>query len=149
MVRGYANLGLLTEFHWHPMHKVFKARSLVYAQRMLAADPPSCPARWHRAYAFAATGLHALAIEDFEAAEAAWKEAKKERREKRPGWVDLIDAHCRFDLDRLKPEKADKHYVQLAGLLRISDGGTRRRRDDDHGDGPGTCRQDAGVLSHP
>ena len=118
LVRGYANLGLLTEFHWHPMHKVFKARALIYAQRMLAADPPSCAARWHRAYAFAAAGLHALAIDDLEAAEAAWKQAKKDRREKRPGWLDLIDAHCRFDLDRLNPEKADKSYVQLTGLLR-------------------------------
>ena len=118
LVRGYANLGLLTEFHWHPMHKVFKARALIYAQRMLAADPPSCAARWHRAYAFAAAGLHALAIDNLEAAEAAWKQAKKDRREKRPGWLDLIDAHCRFDLDRLNPEKADKSYVQLTGLLR-------------------------------
>jgi len=118
LVRGYANLGLLTEFHWHPMHKVFKARALVYAQRMLAADPPSCAARWHRAYAFAAAGLHALAIDDLEAAEAAWKGAKNDRREPRPGWVDLIDAHCRFDLDRLNPEKAEKQYVPLTGLLR-------------------------------
>jgi len=118
LVRGYANLGLLTEFHWHPMHKVFKARALVYAQRMLAGDPPSCAARWHRAYAFAAAGLHGPAIDDLEAAEAAWKGAQKDKREKRPGWVDPIDAHCRFDLDRLNPEKADKQYVQLTGLLR-------------------------------
>jgi tetratricopeptide (TPR) repeat protein len=118
LVRGYANLGLLTEFHWHPMHKVFKARSLVYAQRMLAADRQSYPARWHRAYAFAATGLHGLAIEDLEAAEADWKGARTDKREKRPDWVDLIDAHCRFDLDRLNLEKADKQYVELTGLLR-------------------------------
>jgi GYF domain 2 len=34
LVRGYANLGLLTEFHWAPAHKVFKARSLLYAARL-------------------------------------------------------------------------------------------------------------------
>jgi hypothetical protein len=35
LVRGYANLGMLTEFHWHPAHGVFAARSLLYAQRMV------------------------------------------------------------------------------------------------------------------
>ncbi len=36
LVRGYALLGLLTEHHWHPAHKVFKARALLYAQRLVA-----------------------------------------------------------------------------------------------------------------
>ena len=37
LARAYANLGVLTEFHWHPAHKVFKARSLLYCA---AADRP-------------------------------------------------------------------------------------------------------------
>ena len=53
LVRGYANLGLLTEFHWHPAHKAFKARALVYAQRMVARDKQPGVRVWHRAYAFA------------------------------------------------------------------------------------------------
>ena len=31
LVRGYSLLGVLTEHHWHPAHKVFKARGLLYA----------------------------------------------------------------------------------------------------------------------
>ena len=30
---AYANLGVLTEFHWAPDHDVFTARALLYAQR--------------------------------------------------------------------------------------------------------------------
>jgi tetratricopeptide (TPR) repeat protein len=118
LVRGYANLGWLTEFHWHPAHKVFKARALLYAQRMVAAEPKSARALWHRAYAFAAAGLHWPAIQDLEASERAWKEAKEKDRPARPAWVDLVDAHCRFDLGRLEPGKAEQSCRQLAGVLR-------------------------------
>src|SRR5690606_13160960 len=58
LVRGYANLGSLTEFHWNAVHKAFKARALLYAQRMTQADPQSTWALWHRAYARALAGLH-------------------------------------------------------------------------------------------
>ena len=47
LARGYANLGLLTEFHWHPAHKAFTARSLVYAQRMVSSDKQAWRALWH------------------------------------------------------------------------------------------------------
>ena len=45
LVRGYANLGLLTEYLWHPEHKVFKARALLYAQRMVVRGEHSRPNR--------------------------------------------------------------------------------------------------------
>ena len=63
LVRGYANLGMLTQFQRHPAHKVFKARALLYAQRLLARDEKSAWARCHRAYALAAAGCHWLAIQ--------------------------------------------------------------------------------------
>ena len=34
LVRGYALLGVLSEFHRHPAHKAFKGRALLYAQRL-------------------------------------------------------------------------------------------------------------------
>ena len=119
LVRGYANLGVLTEFHWHPEHKVFKARALLYAQRMVARDAQSPEALWHRAYALALTGLHLPAMEDLAAAEKAWKEANEGNRGVRPGWVDLIDALCRFDSKRLSAEPTDARWSQLADLLRF------------------------------
>ena len=117
LVRGYANLGLLTEYFWHPAHKVFKARALLYAQRMLATEGRTPETLWHRAYAFSLAGLHNYALEDLEAAEAAWRNIKKEDRPLRPAWVDLIDAHCRFDLKRLEAGTDDIRYWQLARLL--------------------------------
>ena len=115
-VRGYANLGLLTELHWHPAHKAFKARSLIYAQRMAADGKRPWLAGWHRAYAFALAGLHNLAIQDLETAEKQWTAAAKPHGE-RPTWVDLIDAYCRFDHARLKTEMVEGPRKDLAALL--------------------------------
>src|SRR5205085_9256441 len=54
LVRGYANLGILTEFCLHPAHDVFKARSLLYAQRLCTLTGKGSPVGyWHRAYASA------------------------------------------------------------------------------------------------
>ncbi|MGD0898120.1 MAG: hypothetical protein ABR915_09820 [Thermoguttaceae bacterium] len=99
LVRGYAHLGLLTEFHWHPAHKAFTARSLVYAQRMVATGKEPRFAGWHRAYALALAGLHKLALDDLAAA-GQGKAAKD--GSPHPDWVDLIDAYCRYDYERLK-----------------------------------------------
>ncbi len=51
LVRTYANLGMLTEFHWNSANKAFKARALLTAQRMVVDDPRSPMPRWLRAYA--------------------------------------------------------------------------------------------------
>ena len=56
-----------------PGDKVFKARALLYAQRMVARDEHSAQARWHRPYALAVIGLHKDALDNLDAAE---KEAK-------------------------------------------------------------------------
>jgi tRNA U38,U39,U40 pseudouridine synthase TruA len=61
LVRAYANLGQLTQFHWHASHKVFKARALLYAERMVEREPRNPSALWHRAYARALIGLHDFA----------------------------------------------------------------------------------------
>lgn len=71
LVRGYANLGLLTDRLWDGTTWAFKARGLLYAERLrnLPAVPAERAARlWHRAYALALAGLHADALADFEAA---------------------------------------------------------------------------------
>jgi hypothetical protein len=116
LVRGYANLGLLTEFHWHPAHKAFKARALVYAQRMVSSDKQPWRAAWHRAYAFALAGLHRLALDDLETAGKQWQAAAKDGRQ-RPAWVDLIDAYCRFAHARLHAAGEEGPEKNLAQLL--------------------------------
>jgi hypothetical protein len=116
LVRGYANLGLLTEFHWHPAHMAFKARSLAYAERMVSSDKQPWRAVWHRAYAFALAGPHQFALDDLETAEKQWKAAAKDGRQ-RPAWVDLIDAYCRFAHARLKAAGEEGPQQDLALLL--------------------------------
>jgi hypothetical protein len=116
LARGYANLGLLTEFHWHPAHKAFTARSLVYAQRMVSSDKQAWRALWHRAYAFALAGLHQQALGDLQAAEKQGKAAAKDSPPP-PAWVDLIDAYCRFDHARLKAAGEKRPERDLALLL--------------------------------
>ena len=114
LVRGYANLGLLTEQNWDPSHKVFKARALLYAQRMVAQAPSSW-SLFHRAYARALVGMHQDALNDLEEA------GKRPDGEKgvKPAWVGLIAASCRFDTAPLEAAGRDEHLGELALLLRF------------------------------
>ena len=111
LVRGYANLGQLTYGDWNTAHDVFVARSLLYAQRMVAADPKSASAHWHRAYAFALAGLHKHALEDLAAATQGQGQAP-------PGWVELLDPLCRYRTEKLvELAGADKSRAPLAMFL--------------------------------
>ena len=51
--RGYALLGILSEFQWQPAHRAFKARALLYAQRMIARQPSGPTGLRHRAFVLA------------------------------------------------------------------------------------------------
>ena len=120
LVRGYAMLGVLSEFQWNPAHKAFKARSLLYAQRLLNRDPTSPWALWHRAFASALSGMHYRAKSDLEEASTRAEERAKAQAgdvQEAPGWVALIDAYLHYDLARLKVN--DGPHARLAALLRM------------------------------
>ena len=93
LVRGYANLGVLTDDFWTNTSKTFKARALLYAQRMVAGSPDSPIALSHRAYAFALAGLQRFALDDLAAAQGATDDL--------PPWTAVIDAYCRYDYPAL------------------------------------------------
>lgn len=112
--RGYANLGLLTEFHWNDAPLVFKARGLLYTQRLLTRAPTDPLARRQRAYVAALAGLHKLALEDLGSAEVLV--AAKPNSPAPPEWVEAIDAYVHFDLKRLAAAKA-KSDTPLSRLL--------------------------------
>jgi tetratricopeptide (TPR) repeat protein len=114
LARGYAQLGVLSEFHWNPAHKVFKARAMLYAQRLVARDPGSAQALQNRALVRALVGLPQEALDDL--AEAA-KRVDAKKNAKPPSWVPLIEAYSKNDLARLKVE--DGPDVKLAALLRL------------------------------
>jgi tetratricopeptide (TPR) repeat protein len=120
LVRAYANLGILTDFHWTGAHKVFKARALLYAERMAAADPNSALARHSRAYARALTGMHASALEDVAAGRQLSAQAVNEggQPEPEPTWVKIVEAYCKWDLERLQAiAEVNRGEAQLPRLL--------------------------------
>ena len=94
LARGYANLGTLTSFHWSPAHKVFKARALIYAERMLAKTDRSPSALFHRAYVRGLIGRHTAALKDIAA-------GRKRAQETVAAWVGPLEAYCRFDRKKL------------------------------------------------
>jgi hypothetical protein len=118
LVRAYANLGLLTEFHWSQAHKAMKARAALYAQRLCREQPGSPWGLWHRSYACALTGLHKQALDDLEsAARLAAQEGGQNNLP--PPWIELIDAYCHFDAKRLDALAPDEELAQLTGMLQF------------------------------
>lgn len=117
---GYANLGLLTSCFMAPAHKVFFARSLLYAERLHARDHRSPRGLWRRAYARAIAGMHAAALEDLEAADKAAEGSKIAR----PDWAGTIDAFCRFD-ERALSEAAARQPLAGVFLLKSLFGAQR------------------------
>jgi tetratricopeptide (TPR) repeat protein len=124
LARAYANLGVLTEFHWAPAHKAFKARALLYAQRLHARQPQEPWSHWHRAYARALIGLHKSALADLAKADELLEAARKGGGaagplRQPPAWVGLLEALCRFDTARLTKAALGGKLPQLAQLLRF------------------------------
>lgn len=106
LARGYANLGMLTEFHWNHAHKARKARGLLYAQRAAAnLQRPGTLA--NRAYAWTLCGFHQHALADLKAAE----------HPKSLAWTKVLEAYCLFDVEKLG-EFDDTANAELAALLR-------------------------------
>jgi TPR repeat protein len=111
LVRAYVNLGVLSETHWHTTHKAYKARALIYAQRLVVRQKSDAWSLWHRAYAWALVGLHSDALADIVAAKAARK------GETTPPWVPLIDAYCKYDLPALRVATTEESAPELNWLL--------------------------------
>ena len=105
---GYANLGFLSELQWSTASESLRARSLLYAERLVAGGPSPRALRV-RAYARALAGFHAAALADLEAAGSAPAEA---------GWPEVIEAYCRSDFQRLaEVARRDEALADLAGRL--------------------------------
>jgi hypothetical protein len=110
LIRGDANLGVMTECNWNAAHKAFKARALLYAHRMVERNA-STESFWHLAYAQALTGLHAEALDSIRKA----KEAKLAGQT--PSWAGVIESCCRFDSPSLLREATNADHGALARLL--------------------------------
>jgi tetratricopeptide (TPR) repeat protein len=115
LVRGYANLAVLAERQLDASPKVYAARALLYAQRLVTQSPTTASAYWHRGYALALAGLHKPARDDF--AKAARLAAATPQTA--PAWAPLVDALCRFDQAALAVEKAPSNLRETVRLLRL------------------------------
>lgn len=112
LVRGYAHLGVMTDYFWNATHKVYKARALLYAQRMVAHNPASASALRHRAYALALSGLQGLAEKDLKAASAFVGTDNLSP----PPWLPMLDAFCRYDWQKLRSNDWPEPVRSLAAL---------------------------------
>lgn len=116
LVVGYANLGSLTASYFSPAQKVFFARALLYAERMVHESDASDWALWHRAYVRALVGLHNAARLDVAAARKA---REKKASQPIPFWTDILEAFCDGHLPQMM-EKAKTHQEQrLARYLNM------------------------------
>jgi len=113
LIRAYANLGVLTEHFWVSDHRVYKARALLYAERLLDRMPDEPWALWHRAYARAMTGLHGDALKDITAT------ANRKSSKPQPEWAPLIESICKFEDEKIAALADKPGLKQLALLLRF------------------------------
>ncbi len=113
LARAYVQLGTLTEYQWSPAHRVFKARALLYAERLLARSPRSPAALRARAFVRALVGRHDQALADLDAASRLAEETKDATPA--PAWLPLIDAYLKADRKRLAIP--DGPHARLAALL--------------------------------
>jgi hypothetical protein len=111
LVRGYANLSLLTYAHYSTMSKTFAARSLLYAQRLRVKYADSPHGVWSRAYALAMLGLPESALRGL--AESQDLIAGVES----PPWLKGIEAYCRGDISEMRLIAADDPYDPLSTVL--------------------------------
>ncbi len=113
LVRGYANLGQLTAFAWNAAPKVFKARALIYAERLVNADKQSAWSLNHRGYACALAGLHAAALADFNAGE----DARRKEEATLIAWVPLVKAYCLYERQAVLDAAKSEGLGELGALL--------------------------------
>lgn len=101
LVRGYANLALLTRHHWNSAETAFAARALLYAERMMAATNASPVALQHRAYARALVGLHGIALQDLDRLPPSAEGPADSKAESTAAWAEVVNPYCRFDDEAL------------------------------------------------
>lgn len=110
LICAYANLGNLTDLQWNAASKAFKARALIYAERLIARHGETPFSLAHRAYALALTGRHASALQ-------AAGTAKDAKGQAAPDWLPIITAYCEFKSQEL--EETTGPYEELAHYLRL------------------------------
>ncbi len=123
LARAYAQLGILTDFHWHPAHRVFKARALLYAERLVnrPGQKNAAEALETRAFVRALVGRHDLALADLDASIRSGNGKTEPGAAGAPSvtssWRPLIDAYLKADRSRLAIQ--NRPQDRLASFLSL------------------------------
>lgn len=126
LVRAYGQLGLLTEYQWHSAHRIFKARAVLYAERLVARYPDWPDALRVRAFARAVVGHHRLALGDLarakDLAEKPGPAKPEDPSVARPAplnltWLPVLEAF--LDGDRARLTSRDGPHRKLAALFNM------------------------------
>lgn len=112
LVRAYANLGNLIDFHWGPMSKAFKARAAVYAQRMVAKYGATPETLAHRAYVWALMGIQAYGSRDLETAQSLQGGTL-------PEWFPFVQAYCEYIPENLDDIEGNQNELARYLLMRM------------------------------
>ena len=116
---AYANLGVVTECDWSPAHKAFKARAILYAERLVHRTGGSALAFRIARYVRALVGLHVAAIDDVR--EARERQTKSATKSALPPWLDTIDLFCEGKLQPMvaNATTASEPAKSLARMLEL------------------------------
>ncbi len=118
LVRGYANLGSLTEFYSSPAPNVFKARALLYAQRLRIKTNNSPFSQYHWAYALALTGLDLPAQHVLTStAKTPIDKTTPVNWQVTPHWVKTLSHLCKYDDKKLRSLTTDDKVRRFARYL--------------------------------
>jgi tetratricopeptide (TPR) repeat protein len=113
IVRGYANLGVMTSHLWNPAYKVYQARALLYAQKFVRTHPEDARAYFLRAYAFGLCGLHQAALDDFSA-------GVQQQPDTVPEWAKQLDDFLHFRSQALvDANNTDSPFRYTAGMMAL------------------------------
>ncbi len=112
--------------HWHPAHRVFKARALVYAERLVARPGQRTPADAleTRAFVLALVGRHDLALADPDAATRTAKGASTPAESGASALTPpvrlLIDADMKADRSLLAiKNRAEDRLASLLAVMAV------------------------------
>lgn len=109
--QGYARLGLVTSYYFGTYSKVYFARALLYAERLVAKTEGSAESLWNRAYVRALAGLPAAAHRDLKQA----VEIENERLA--PEWIRDLELYCEGDAFGLRQRLEEPASSSLTAFL--------------------------------
>ncbi|HET6325345.1 MAG TPA: hypothetical protein VFG04_11770 [Planctomycetaceae bacterium] len=118
---GYANLGSLTEYYYGAECKVYYARALLYAERLLRRTDQSPWALWHRGYVRVLFGLHSAGGQDI--ALAKKKQGTAPAAPPLPFWTEVVDAYAQGQLAQMlkvaktPPQRHLARYLKLQAVM--------------------------------